>query len=693
MKKSLSILIVILLHSYLSFGQSEAEKKIKQEIWSTAPAEFKSTKVPDKWKNESAVMLAFTQDYVMDFTTKVVGIANVTRFYIEIMTIHYRIKLLDKAAVADFSEISFNNKTVRRNLFGKANSYNIIAIKVIKSNGAEKEVDLSNAVKTDAGSSKDLKIPIPDLEAGDIIDYFITIRDENTVMPDFGDEELLERKYPVVTQSITFKIPHQVNFYSYSYNGAAEFKKQVIDKDVLYSLKEEMREKAPDMPWNYRYQTSPQVRYRVTSQDVQDPKKNAENILAKFEVPYVDVGVMVDYMDGNFKKEKDPTFIAKELFYLLRNPIYREAYFEIKQGDPLEYEYTPDYFFLLYQKILTKYKIDHELILAPSREFGPIDRLVNFGSCDLMIRVNTTPPLFIPRPTPFALPGEIPSSYEGVEGVPKPFMTKNRLTNSTTAEQNATVAKIAVALNPTDPAKLDIKRTVTASGHNKPYHQYRIFTSYDYLKDYDQPKYQVQSSNLMRGLIKTYNKEKVKFEQRKVQDYHDRDERIKTSIEQEMDVKVSEYKNLTVKTIGMWDAAPTTEYSDEFTIENIAKKAGPNIILELGRLIEKQTQIKEEQKVRTRTVNMDYPRSFTYEISLAIPNGYKVEGYDHFNKRSETELGGFVSSAKLEGNNLVIKTKKYYNRYQYTPEEWPRIVTYLNLSVDFYNEKLLLKKK
>jgi hypothetical protein len=143
----------------------------------------------------------------------------------------------------------------------------------------------------------------------------------------------------------------------------------------------------------------------------------------------------------------------------------------------------------------------------------------------------------------------------------------------------------------------------------------------------------------------------------------------------------------------MWHTSPATEYSDEFTVENLVKKAGPNLIVSAGHFIEKQTEIKDEDKKRTRDVYMAYPRSFTYEISMQIPEGYGVEGLDNFNKTVENDLGGFVSTATLQENRLNIKTKKYYTSNFCKADEWPKIVSFLDAAVEFYNAKLLLKKK
>jgi hypothetical protein len=142
----------------------------------------------------------------------------------------------------------------------------------------------------------------------------------------------------------------------------------------------------------------------------------------------------------------------------------------------------------------------------------------------------------------------------------------------------------------------------------------------------------------------------------------------------------------------MWDSSPKLVFTDEFTVENLTKKAGPNLILELGRLIEQQTTIKEEQKGRTVDVYMDYARSFSHEFVLTIPDGYTVEGVENFNSKVENATGGFVSSAVVEGKKLIIKAKKYYMKSYYPSGDWPSITSFLAASLNFYNAKLLLKK-
>lgn len=670
---------------------SEIEKKIKQEIWGNAPKEFAVNEVPEKWKNESAVLLAFHREYIGDLTTKVTGIASLSRFYIEKLNYHYKIKLQDKAAVEEYSDISFNAKTIKSNLFGKPSAYRVIGIKVTKPNGTSREVDLTQAVKADATSSRELKIPIPNLEVGDVIDYFIALRDESISMPDYGDEYLLELKYPVVANIVTFSLPHQFNFFHDSYNGAPDFTVTKKDNDVIYAMKDVMRDKTPELLWHSPYQSAPHFRYRITGKETKPSvSREAQDLLMKVTYNPSDVGHMVDFMEGNFKKEKDTRRIANEIYFLLRNPIYMKAYYDIELGAPLDASLSPNRFFLLVDKYLEKNKIPHEIVLVPSREVAPWKNLVNMESCEFFIRVNTSPALYIGRPTPFSLPGEIPFSYEGGEAVSK-FSTNHQLGISDMA-QNHTATTLKVALNPEDLGQIKIERSIVAKGHNKTPHQYLIFTNYDYMKAYDLPKYQVQRSNLMKGILKDFNKEKEKYEQRVTQDYDERNERIKKDLEAQLDAKVADYKNLNIKHIGMWDDAPDTEYADEFTLENLTKKAGGNLIIEIGKLIEKQTDVKEEQKVRTRDIYMAFPRSFNHEITFMVPDGYKVEGLENLNKKTENSTGGFVSSASVANNIVTIKTNKYYRRSSYTAAEWGQLLPFLNAANEFYAAKILLKK-
>jgi CTP:phosphocholine cytidylyltransferase-like protein len=142
----------------------------------------------------------------------------------------------------------------------------------------------------------------------------------------------------------------------------------------------------------------------------------------------------------------------------------------------------------------------------------------------------------------------------------------------------------------------------------------------------------------------------------------------------------------------MWPESPATEYSDEFTVDYIVKKVGPNYILDYGKLIEKQVEVKDKDRIRTIDIHMGYPRTYDEEFVFVIPEGYSVEGLENFNKYAVNKTGGFVSSAEIKEGKLVVKAKKYFNENYYPYNKWSEILKFLDASVEFYNTKLLLRK-
>ena len=90
---------------------------------------------------------------------------------------------------------------------------------------------------------------------------------------------------------------------------------------------------------------------------------------------------------------------------------------------------------------------------------------------------------------------------------------------------------------------------------------------------------------------------------------------------------------------------------------------------------------------------MRYPRVFNYDIVLNIPEGYTVKGLDKLNKKVENETGAFISTAKLEGNKLIVSTSKQYKNNYFPREKWKDILAFLEEAIQFTNEKVLLKKQ
>ena len=150
------IIYMIVLLPVSSFSQTPAiGEKIEDE--------FKITTVPEKWKNESAVIIGMKEEYL--FKRQVLKGRNTAGVNIKEF-IHKRVKLQDKNAIEKFSTFYY----VTMGSDGKAE------YKVIKSDGKEVVIDMKSAIEEEQEvpeiykpiyfklKVKSMKIAIPDLE-------------------------------------------------------------------------------------------------------------------------------------------------------------------------------------------------------------------------------------------------------------------------------------------------------------------------------------------------------------------------------------------------------------------------------------------------------------------------------------------------------------------------------------------------
>ena len=693
--KSVFGLIVFLSLTFIDVSAQkgkEVDFKLKEKLWTNCPAEFKVAEVPLKWKNESAVILARQYEYTLQIEGKHLVLKQ---------NFHIRIKLIDRAAVEDYSELNFDNNKVSTRISGNTSSYRNIGIKIVKANGTEKELDLTTAVSSDYNSGSENKIAVPDLEPGDILDYFIAVKKEfdqySIYYSDLVDSELLEYKYPTVYNSIFYLLPKRYNLFSYAYNGAPNFKEERTYDDATFKLIDTMRSKLSDALWNYPNRTAPEIRFRFSTMSY----FNFEKLMVyENNVYFAGIALVDDFMNLNFKGETDTLKLLNELFLMFRNPIYL-SYFskDYPLFEPLDYGRLDRSITLYISDYLTKRKIKHDVIIVPSRASGPFEKQIDRSNCEYIIRVKKPVLTYFSLPLPFRLPNELPYINEGMDASVNETMSlgyykkmPSMVIPISKPEDNLSSIKMELSIDSSDNSKIKIKRNSFITGNNKSYYQYLIYTNYDYLKEYDLPKYEQYGSIAIGGIVKRYREEKKKFEQRLTQDYIERDKKIISSIESDMDVTIVDYNNLQIKSIGMWPSSPNTVYSDEFVITNIIKKVGQNYIIDFGKLIEKQSEVKDSARVRKMFVYMNYPRTFENQFEFKLPEGYSVEGLENFNKYAINKTGGFVSSAEVKEGILIVKTKKYFNENFYPANKWPDILKFLDASVEFYTTKLLLRK-
>lgn len=138
-------------------GYEQYAKAVRDSVWAWNRPEFKNYNVPDKYKNESAVILAMHEEVYATGKNRIrftgggiLGFGlNKELNYSRI--IRKMIKLNDKQALEDNSELEFK-ETDKSFGFNVSTLYKgVVGARIIKPDGTIKEVDMSEAVSITEG--------------------------------------------------------------------------------------------------------------------------------------------------------------------------------------------------------------------------------------------------------------------------------------------------------------------------------------------------------------------------------------------------------------------------------------------------------------------------------------------------------------------------------------------------------------
>ena len=99
MKKVLLAILVLITWCTGSLAQSKYENELRDRFWDSKDPARNSIEIPEKWADESAVILYLEENYT--YTNNGKKMYNPSYF-------HERVKLLDKAAIEAFSEFTYN---------------------------------------------------------------------------------------------------------------------------------------------------------------------------------------------------------------------------------------------------------------------------------------------------------------------------------------------------------------------------------------------------------------------------------------------------------------------------------------------------------------------------------------------------------------------------------------------------------
>lgn len=686
---------------YLKLAQ-----KVRQEVWSSTPADFQKRTVPDRYKNASAVILSYyrelSTDYYRKATADLVLNLRLTRQIDCTDMERMLIQINDKKALKDYSEFTFKTKSRKWTWGYHHKTQTVLGIRVIKKNGNVQEVSLDDYVDVKEGKNdKDLsqKIAVPGLEVGDCIDVFSLDQidtQEQQLDPFYF---VLRQDEPVLYTKVHCVLDQSLATVYRTMNGAPDFT-QTTDKDknaVLDMVMDKPMD-AESSIWYNPLEQSPFIEMYITP--------------TKSKVAVVENAMRKKGVRGN----PDVTPILQDDWKLLKSNVSKGGYspaglpstyksvFKSAKKEGMSAEEKADRIYSFEyvswgasQRVFNTVanylrKLGVELEMGITTPFGalPVDKLINYNSTSWFFRLKGTDVYYFPGTYP-KVASEIPYIYQGRKAYMQDSEEQITIPVSQ-AEDNKSVTDMVVKL---DGTKLDISRKVTYSGEQKMYGQSLVspdntlFGSsqleayWRYLKYDDKDPYSCytkKESAELKGAFNEYRKNAIDPFKAEISSYHDADP-----------VQVGGYG---VDCVGIRRDSSNFVYHVDYVMDGMVKRAGNNYLLSVGKLI--GSSLKLEGKDRERIDDVWRKMAFVDEwnIEIPLPQGYKVsaEALKKIETSVANECGEFTVKATAGNESVKVYVRKCFAHRVEPVSNWSKLLALVDACSAFTDKQMVIAK-
>lgn len=712
--KVIRVVFSILLVQLLTLSVNADEKadylklaqKVRQEVWSSTPADFQKRTVPDRYKNASAVILSYyrelSTDYYRKATADLVLNLRLTRQIDCTDMERMLIQINDKKALKDYSEFTFKTKSRKWTWGYHHKTQTVLGIRVIKKNGNVQEVSLDDYVDVKEGKNdKDLsqKIAVPGLEVGDCIDVFSLDQidtQEQQLDPFYF---VLRQDEPVLYTKVHCVLDQSLATVYRTMNGAPDFT-QTTDKDknAVLDMVMDKPVDAESSIWYNSLEQSPFIEMYITP--------------TKAKVAVVEKAMRQKGVRGN----PDVTPILQDDWKLLKSyvskggfspaglPSTYKSVFKSAKKEGMSAEEKADRIYSFEyvsggasQRVFNTVanylrKLCVEIEMGITTPFGalPVDKLINYNSTSWFFRLKGTDVYYFPGTYP-KVASEIPYIYQGRKAYMQDSEEQITIPVSQ-AEDNKSVNDMVVKL---DGTKLDISRKVTYSGEQKMYGQSLVspdntlFGSsqleayWRYLKYDDKDPYSCytkKESAELKGAFNEYRKNAIDPFKAEISSYHDGDP-----------VQVGGYG---VDCVGIRRDSSNFVYHVDYVMDGMVKRAGNNYLLSVGKLI--GSSLKLEGKDRERIDDVWRKMAFVDEwnIEIPLPQGYKVsaEALKKIETSVANECGEFTVKATAGNESVKVYVRKCFAHRVEPVSNWSKLLALVDACSAFADKQMVIAK-
>lgn len=735
--RKLILFFVSLTTCYASLFADDTEKyrafadTIKAEVYSMDLPSFNTKEIPEKYRNESAVIKAVYEEINAKKKTGVgvepgfmmlPMVARRAKVEFEQLT-RMLIHINDKAALEKYSEFDFGTDSKRSFFKGYAKKKRAMGVRIIKPDGTIRDVDTSEFYEVSEGKNgerKSRKLAIPGLEIGDDIDlFFYTESKMQNTHPD-PVAFYLKDTSPILNYKIHCTIDDNLTTQYRTLNGAPDFNIS-RDDDGNYVLDLETSDISGKEPrrWYNSIRQSPMIKMYVFNRrnsEVFTPKSARKDGLQanpSCDIIIEDRWDLDDWWAENgipaytdlLKKEiKDGGKVLKELEKMLKNGTITNQQAADYLYNLVMYEYVGLRdemnvygFAKMFYSIAKKLKLPVKLGLSDVSYGEPLDQVINLTNTRFFIMLEgDTPRYYFPQSSEAFIiaPSELSPSVQGAKAtlwrkkkdrkkepgttfftIPVSSIDDN--TNLTTI--NAEIDGLALNIK-----RNDSYRGITKTGALSLMSWEDIDNGYtDWLNRYG-----------LNPVVKEKKKQTADREARYEEQQAQQTEEFKSEVEAYHGTAPARFNSGKITSIGIDPEHPELIYDLDYSMDNYVKRAGKNIIVAIGNLLSEQIKLQPADRQRNDDVTMTTPRRYTTVINLDIPNGYKVneKSLSALNRSISNKAGEFMVKASSSDGKISITVNKEYSQPTLKAPEWNSLLEILDTASDWNSASLILEK-
>lgn len=726
--RKILLVIILFIGCCHAYGQKDSlrEIQLRKLFWDNSTEKWKATEIPSKWENESAVILAKQTDYWV----KKLAIVSVLE---EKYHTHKRIKVLDDNAVASYSQFSFGETENRgyNSIFSSNSVSYYYGIKLIKPDGKEELIDNSEEVREEIAHRRSKvgynKIAIPNLEKGDIIDFYYCVESKFSMNAFYVFDPIryfINDNYPIVHQELTVELARRCYLNCKSVNGAPELLEDSTkdNKRVFtYRMSDQDREKLEIQAWSYPYAELPCIKFQAFNPapaltvappyadfwgELQKKKSNVNlkglvGLSKTLQNPgygtyYSSLKKYIKAKYGKKAKVK-PELIVNDAYFFLREFWCQQPLFMKAQNGGSWYYFNMRNLVGAMSRLLRYYEIEHDILFIVPKFLGKESDLLFIDELSVGMHVKgSEKPIFITNLGLNSYPNLIADCFKGVKAyaIPMlaatPFVKEIQIPMSDSEETDIDI-KSELSLD-CENSRLELVSEFKISGLAKKQWDSIVLNRAVYHREFKSEEYGKYISD--KGKRKDLDAFR-NFRDKLAIQLEEADKLRLKKMEKQLEYffginqpKVLEFELISS---GRWFGNDDLQFRVKWETSEPIVSVGENLFLSIGKFSKQGIKKADLKEDRNLGIHFEGGNIISHDIKIRVPDTYKVSGLENLSSHFEDK------NFKM---NCIVDTTAGYSKVRFQQEiisnhldksEWNNVVSFFDRCKDMNEKQLLIK--